>query len=83
MGYAKEAPYASQGISAGATLGFAVAAILALSKWQWPTRWLISGTPFLSFALLLGASNGYRVLEAVPLTLLILSLNIVYAIAST
>jgi len=83
MGYNKSAPYASQGITAGATLGFAIAAVLALGKWQWPTRWLISGTPFLTFALLLGASNGYRVLEAIPLTLLIISLNTVYAVAST
>jgi hypothetical protein len=72
-----------QRLFVGIPLAFGVGAILASTTWYWPTRWLLSGTPFLTLALLLGASNGYRILNAVPLVLLIGILNLTYAIAST
>lgn len=72
-----------QGLFAGVPLAFGFGAVLAAFKWSWPTRWLLSGTPLLTLSLLLGASNGYRVLGAVPLAFLITMLNVVYAVAST
>jgi hypothetical protein len=60
-----------------------VSATYALSKWHWPVRWMISGTPILSLCLLIGASNGYRVLSAIPLSILIVGLNATYAVAAT
>jgi len=71
------------GLSAGIPFAFGVGAVIASTKWYWPTRWLLSGTPFLTLALLLGASNGYRVLSAVPLVILVGVLNLTYAVAST
>jgi hypothetical protein len=57
--------------------------VLSLSRWQWALRWVISGAPILTLCLLCGASNGYRILSFIPLSLLLLAINITYAIAST
>ena len=73
----------SRGPSDLIPFAFGLAAIVASTKWYWPTRWMLSGAPILTFVLLLGASNGYRVLNAVPIVLLIAILNLTYAVAST
>ncbi|TAQ83138.1 hypothetical protein B7494_g8538 [Chlorociboria aeruginascens] len=59
-----------------------IAALLATQS-EWPRRWLISGAPILQFAILLGASNGYRVLPFTHLWPLFTTLNLVYAVSST
>ncbi|WWC71785.1 uncharacterized protein I206_105744 [Kwoniella pini CBS 10737] len=56
---------------------------LAVATWRWPVRWLVSGTPILTFCLLLGASNGDRILSIVPLWTLLTTINLAYAVAST
>ncbi|WWD21825.1 hypothetical protein CI109_106313 [Kwoniella shandongensis] len=56
---------------------------LAVATWHWPVRWLISGTPILTFCLLLGASKGSRILSIVPLWTLLTTLNLAYAVAAT
>jgi hypothetical protein len=57
--------------------------VLLVALFEWPRRWLLSGTPVLTFFVLLGASKGYRVLPFIPLWTLVTTLNLVYAIAST
>ncbi|KAL3419437.1 hypothetical protein PVAG01_09659 [Phlyctema vagabunda] len=57
-------------------------ALLAI-QFHWPRRWLISGAPILQFFLLLGVSNGYRVLPFFSLWSLFTTLNLLYAIAAT
>lgn len=61
--------------------GAAVVALLALYKW--PLRWALSGAPFLTYVLFLGAAQGYRVLPAIPLSILVLLINFGYSVFST
>ncbi|WVR09273.1 hypothetical protein IAU60_006338 [Kwoniella sp. DSM 27419] len=65
------------------SLGFSAAVVLAASTWQWPVKWLLSGTPILSLLLLLGAANGTQVLPFLPVSLVLVVLNLVYAVAAT
>ncbi|KAG8623667.1 hypothetical protein KVT40_008643 [Elsinoe batatas] len=58
-----------------------VVALLALSRW--PTRWLISGAPLLTYSLLLGSARGYRVLSFAPLWSLLVLINLAYSVVST
>ena len=60
----------------------AFVALLA-SLFRWSRRWLISGSPILTFLLLLGASKGHRVLPVIPLWTLLPIINLSYAVAST
>ena len=66
----------------GYTVPLAFGAIVALAArtFEWPTRWLISGTPVLSLVLLLGASRGDTIL---PTWTILATLNLAYAVAST
>jgi hypothetical protein len=70
-------------LSAAIPLALGICIVLGLSGSQWATRWILSGAPILTLCLLCGASNGYRVLGFVPLSILVVTLNLVYAIAST
>lgn len=62
---------------------FLAAAFLGAAVLSWPLRWIISGAPLLVYTLLLGESNGYRVLPYIPLWTLFTTLNLVYAVAAT
>ena len=61
--------------------GACVALLLALFSWPW--RWLISGAPVQTLLVLLGASQGARILPLLPLWTIISTLNLAYAVAST
>ena len=62
---------------------FSALVVLGVAKWQWPLRWLVSGAPILTFFILLGSANGYRILEVVPLWTLFSTLHLAYAVAAT
>jgi len=62
---------------------FSAAVVLAIAKFNWALRWFLTGTPILSFVLLLGTTNGYRILPIIPLWSLLAVINLAYAIAST
>ena len=51
--------------------------------YEWPKRWLISGAPALTFVLLLGETNGTRVLPFAHIWSLFTTVNLAYAVAST
>ncbi|KAK4687559.1 hypothetical protein P7C73_g2569, partial [Tremellales sp. Uapishka_1] len=76
-------PQYSTPISISIPLFFSAFTVVGVAAWQWPLRWVLSGTPFLTFFILLGASKGYRVLEIVPLWTLLTTINLAYAIAAT
>ena len=63
------------------SFAFAGAVALAASRYQWPTRWLLSGTPVLSLVLMLGAAGGS--LQFLPLWAILATLNLAYMIAAT
>jgi hypothetical protein len=69
------------GISTPLLFGAIVAFLTA--SYDWPRRWVLSGTPVLMFCILLGASNGYRILPFFHLWSLLATLNLVYTIAAT
>ena len=56
---------------------------LLLSRFNWPWKWLLSGAPILTFAILLGASRGQRILPSINLWTLVSTLNLVYSVAAT
>lgn len=62
---------------------FAAVAVLLLALFRWPVRWFLSGAPFLSYSILLGAASGYHVLPFVPLWTLIAFINLIYSVAAT
>ena len=62
---------------------FSASVVLGVATWQWPLRWLLSGAPILTFFILLGAANGYRILEVVPLWTLFSTLHLAYAVSAT
>lgn len=62
---------------------FSAFAALALATWSWPIRWAISGTPILTFVILLGNANNQRILPFIPLWTLVSTLNLAYAVAAT
>ena len=57
-------------------------AALGYSLYQWRIQWMVSGTPLLMLCLLLGASNGRRILPFIPLWFLLSAINIVYSVVS-
>ena len=60
------------------------AVVLALAvTWDWVRNWLISGAPILTYSLLLGRANGYRILPIVPLWAFLVAIHGTYAIAAT
>lgn len=61
-------------------LGVTVALI---STFKWPLRWLLSGTPVLTYALWLGQGIGCRVLPFIPLWTLVVLINMTYYVAAT
>ena len=62
---------------------FAAVALMPVSLWDWAWNWLISGAPVLTYSLLLGEANGYRILPIVPLWAFLLSIHGTYAVAAT
>lgn len=62
---------------------FAVFACLVLTMFTWPVRWILSGAPLLQFLILLGDSNGLRVLPWLNVWPMFTTLHFVYAISST
>ncbi|MCJ1440852.1 MAG: hypothetical protein MMC23_001338, partial [Stictis urceolatum] len=57
--------------------------LLFFALFDWPLRWLLSGAPFLTYVLLLGDSNGYRVLPFATTWTLVTTLNLAYAVSAT
>lgn len=62
---------------------FSAVTALLFALNDWPRRWLLSGTPILTFVILLGASKGYRVAPFIPIWTLIATLNLLYAVSAT
>jgi hypothetical protein len=62
---------------------YSAAVTLLVSLYEWPRRWVFSGSPILTLFVLIGAAKGYRVLPFIPLWSLITTVNLVYAVAST
>lgn len=62
---------------------FGLAAGLSVALYEWPRWWLLSGTPILTYLILLGASKGYRIVPFIPLWTLLIGLNFTYSIAAT
>ncbi|BFZ53014.1 hypothetical protein PYCC9005_000037 [Savitreella phatthalungensis] len=63
--------------------GFALAAFTWLLLYDWAFWWFISGTPVLTYTLLLGASRGVRVLPALPLWSILLMIYAIYSVCVT
>lgn len=62
---------------------FAAASVALLALFSWPLRWFLSGAPLLTYALLLGAAQGYRILPFIPLWTLLALVNLSYSVAAT
>jgi hypothetical protein len=69
------------GISTPLLFGAFVVSLMAGFRWPW--YWLLSGAPFLTISIWLGAYNGYRVLPHVSLWTLLPTLNLAAVVAST
>lgn len=57
--------------------------IALITTFKWPLRWVISGTPMLTYILWLGEANGCRIQPPIPLWTMIIFINLVYSIATT
>ncbi|QDS70590.1 hypothetical protein FKW77_000061 [Venturia effusa] len=64
-------------------IAFSTAAVLALALYKWATPWFISGAPELTSTLLLGASNGHRILPFIPLWTLLSTMHLAYSVCAT
>lgn len=62
---------------------FAVFALTSVALFEWPLRWLLSGAPLLTYSILLGATNGHRILPVFSTWTLLTTLNLVYAVSAT
>ncbi|PVH80003.1 hypothetical protein DL98DRAFT_460233 [Cadophora sp. DSE1049] len=62
---------------------FASLTTLLSALYCWPRRWVLSGAPLLQFFILLGDSNGYRVLPSIALWPIFSTFNLGYSICST
>ncbi|KAH7342505.1 hypothetical protein BKA65DRAFT_504235 [Rhexocercosporidium sp. MPI-PUGE-AT-0058] len=62
---------------------FASLTLLLSALYQWPRRWVLSGAPLLQFFILIGDSNGYRVLPSIALWPVFSTFNLGYSICST
>jgi hypothetical protein len=62
---------------------FAAVSALLIASFEWARRWLLSGATVLTYCILLGASKGYRILPFIDLWTLLVTLNLVYAVAAT
>ncbi|KAF2185346.1 hypothetical protein K469DRAFT_166411 [Zopfia rhizophila CBS 207.26] len=62
---------------------FIAIVVLAAVVSHWGVRWIISGAPLLVYSVLLGESNGYRILPYIPMWTIFSTLNFVYAVAAT
>ncbi|ORY87836.1 hypothetical protein BCR37DRAFT_375746 [Protomyces lactucae-debilis] len=62
---------------------FALAVLLSVFLYEWPSWWILSGAPLLVYFILLGAYNGSRIFPDVPVWSLIAGLNVVYSICAT
>lgn len=54
-----------------------------LVTFRWPLRWLLSGSPVLTYILWLGEGTNYRVQPFIPLWTLVILINLTYSIAAT
>lgn len=70
-------------LTISAPLLFVAVTVALVSLAKWPLRWLLSGTPILTFCILLGATRGYRILPFLHLWTLIATINLAYAVAGT
>jgi hypothetical protein len=68
--------YLQAHIFLGVTVGLLV-------TFRWPLRWLLSGTPVLTYILWLGEGTSYRVQPFIPLWTLVILINLTYSIAAT
>ena len=75
-----EAYRATVFLQANIFLGFTV---FLLATFSWPSRWLLSGTPVVTYTLWLGEATGYRVLPFIPFWTLAVLINLTYAVATT
>ena len=62
---------------------FAALSALLIATFEGARRWLFSGAAVLTYCILLGASNGYRILPFIDMWTLLATLNLVYAVAAT
>ncbi|KAK0125673.1 hypothetical protein ONS95_000324 [Cadophora gregata] len=62
---------------------FAALTTFLSALYYWPRRWVLSGAPLLQFFVLLGDSNGYRVLPSIALWPIFSTFNLGYSICST
>jgi hypothetical protein len=62
---------------------FAFGVVLSLFLYDWPSWWVLSGSPVLVYFVLLGAASGKRILPDFPVWSIIASLNLVYSICAT
>ncbi|KAF4550545.1 Hypothetical protein D9617_16g013330 [Elsinoe fawcettii] len=62
---------------------FAATVVVLLALFRWPTRWLLSGAPLLTYSLLLGSARGHKVLSFAPLWSLLILINLAYSIVAT
>lgn len=62
---------------------FGVASALSVALYEWPRWWLLSGTPIITYLILLGASKGHRIAPFIPLWSLLIGINFAYTIAAT
>lgn len=76
-------PYRRQRVSYVVPAVYTAGVAFAVTTWDWSFRWLLSGTPVFNLILLLGSSNGQRILPIVPLWTLLATVNLVYAVAAT
>ncbi|KAH7119593.1 hypothetical protein B0J11DRAFT_551761 [Dendryphion nanum] len=62
---------------------FIGATLLLAVVFAWPRRWIVSGAPLLTYAILLGESYEHRIVPFVPVWTIFSTLNLIYAVAST
>jgi hypothetical protein len=65
------------------SIAFASFVVILVAKYAWAQAWLLSGTPVLTYIILVGASRGYRILPFLHLWMLLATVNLLYSIACT
>jgi hypothetical protein len=65
------------------SIAFASIVTYLITKYSWAQHWLFSGTPVLTYLILVGASRGYRILPFLHLWTLLATINLFYSVACT
>jgi hypothetical protein len=65
------------------SIAFASTVTFLIIKYSWAQNWLFSGTPVLTYLILVGASHGHRILPFLHLWTLLATINLFYSIACT